>query len=35
MRQKEIKDKEKERTNFYLKQKEGQKDIRAKYRDKV
>ena len=35
LRQKAIKDKEKERTDFYNKQKEGQKDARAKYREKV
>ena len=35
MRQKAIKDAEKERANFYAKQKEGQKDVRAKYREKV
>jgi len=34
MRQKAIKDAEKERANFYAKQKEGQKDVRAKYREK-
>ena len=35
LRQQAIKEKEKERTQFYQKQKEGQKDIRAKYREKV
>ena len=35
MRQKAIKDAEKERANFYQKQKDGQKDARAKYREKV
>merc|ERR1712183_593718 len=34
LRQQAIKEKEKERTQFYQKQKEGQKDIRAKYREK-
>ena len=32
---KAIKEKEKERLNFYQKQKEGQKDVRSKYREKV
>ena len=35
LRQQAIKDAEKERANFYAKQKEGQKDVRAKYREKV
>ena len=35
MRQQAIKDKEKERTNFYNKQKEGQKEERSKIREKV
>ena len=35
LRQQAIKDAEKERAQFYAKQKEGQKDVRAKYREKV
>ena len=35
LRQQAIKEKEKERQQFYQKQKEGQKDVRAKYREKV
>ena len=35
LRQQAIKEKEKERLNFYQKQKEGQKDVRSKYREKV
>merc|ERR1712010_164750 len=34
LRQQATKEKEKERTQFYQKQKEGQKDIRAKYWEK-
>ena len=35
LRQQAIKDQEKERLLFYQKQKEGQKDVRSKYREKV
>ena len=35
LRQQAIKEQEKERLMFYQKQKEGQKDVRSKYREKV